>query len=392
MKKTKMILGLSTLALSLAANAGNYKLCNKVLNPYQDFGDSGGQGSYGGVGMGMGFGFGLNPYTIENDGKVKPAKGIKEYRFDKEKNQEIIEYEVPTFPYDIEPGEQPDFSQMKPVMKKQMVIIQRDKNNEISKITNDFNVKQSELDKHNKMMKKWYEYTYSDKYKEQMKKIQQQWNLEEFQTPIMLPLKSETHLSMINGKCRVDRSNTTHLMDNKLKDGFKYETINSDTKLCKDLGKVIKKHQDKLKKCFSYDVEKDLEKVTKDFYKNTGRENPMQTYGGGIGFGGGFGIGMGTYPGMGGGIGGGFGMGGFGMGMGYPGFGMTLENQVANLAFKNPMMSNPPIVQANQMYETCRFQGLTAFEGEEFWPKAIPKSPPHGDDGAGNNGGDASEQ
>ena len=401
--KTKMILGLSTLALSLSAQATNYKQCNKFLNPFQDFqtpevasseGSQGVSTNFGG-GFGSGFGLGINPFSIEPDGKIKTAKGIKSYKHDKKKNIEIIEYEVPTFPYDVEPGKMPDYANMKPVMKVQKIIIHRDKNNDISKITRDLNVKQKEIDKHNKYMKKWYEYTYSDKYKKQMKEIQKQWGFKDFQAPMMMPLKTETHLSSVNGNCRIDRSTTTHLLENDLKNGYKYESIDFDTKLCKDLGKVVKKHQDKLKKCFSYEVGKDIGKIAKSFYESNQRENPYHNLGG---FGG-FGIGMGGYPGMSGGmgIGGGFGIGGGlgGMGMGYPGYGfmLQLENQVANMAFQIPYQSTPPIVQANQMYEMCRAQGLLAFEGEEFWPKAIPKSPPHGDDGAaGNNGADSSGQ
>jgi len=206
--KNKLILGLSTLALSTSLHAGNYKLCNKVINPYSNFSQGANGSPYGG-GFASGIGIGLAPYTIEDNGKIKPAKGVKEYKHDKKNHQEIITYEVAIFPYELEPGEQPDYSQMQPVMKEQKVIIQRNEKGEIKQITNDFNVKQSDLDKHNKMMKKWYEYTYSDKYKEQMKKMQEQWGLEDFQTPIMMPIKSDIHLSVVDGKCRVDRSTMT---------------------------------------------------------------------------------------------------------------------------------------------------------------------------------------
>jgi len=116
----------------------------------------------------------------------------------------------------------------------------------------------------------------------------------------------------------------------------------------------------------------------------------MTNIGGGYG---GFGVGIGSYPGMTGGIGGGFGFPGGGMGMGYPGYGfmMGLENQVANLAFDSPFSMNPPIVQANQMYEMCRMQGLTAFEDDKYWPGPVLSSPPHGDDGAGNGGDGTNE-
>jgi hypothetical protein len=381
--KTKMILGLSTLALSLSAQATDYKKCNKVLNPFEgQFEESRIPGSMMSSGsFGSGFGLGINPYSIEADGKVKTSKGIKSYKHDKKKNQEIIEYEVATFPYTMEPGEQVDWSKYKPVMKVQKVVIQRDDKNEISKITNDFNVKQEEIDKHNKMMKKWYEYTYSDKYKKEMKKMQEQWGLKDFQAPIMMPLKSDIHLSIVDGECKIDKKTTTHLLENDVKNGHKHESVDFDTKLCKELGTVVKKHQDKLKKCFSDDAAKDLSKLAKNFYDRTGRENPMQNFGFGFG---GFGMGMGTFPGAGGGIG----MGG-GFGMGYPGYGFMfqLENQVANLAFQNPYSSSPPLVQANQMLEMCKMQGLTIFEDEKFWPKVEINPYQNGNLGPGFNTG-----
>ncbi|MCO4795456.1 MAG: hypothetical protein KC493_17175 [Bacteriovoracaceae bacterium] len=399
MNKPFKLIGLSTMTLFLSTTVfaeTDYSKCSQFINPFQGessgFGYQGGSSGSGGVGLGVsggGFGTGgLYPFKLKKNGKIEPAKGVKSYEFNKDSNEEIIEFEIPTFPYLMEPGQEVDFSKIKPVMKVQRVIIKRDKDNEIKTITNDFDVKQKDLDNHNKMMKKWFEYTYSDKYKEQMKKMQAQWGLEDFQTPIMMPLKSDLHLSQVNGKCRVDRHTITNLMDNKI-DGFKYDTVSYDTKLCKDLGDALAKHQKTLEKCFSQKAAKDFSKIASDFYESNHRESPGNNFGFGQvgsgypggGIGGGFGIGMGTFPGMGGGMGFGMGMGGYGMGM------QSLENQVAGMANNSQFSGIPPAVAANNLYNTCRWMGLGEFENDEYWPKEPALSaPPHGDDGASGEG------
>jgi hypothetical protein len=365
--KKKLAFGLSTLIFSMSVHATDYSACNKVINPF-----SGGP-SYPGGGV-------LTPYNIEKDGKIKPATGIKEYKFDKEKNQEIITYDLPIFP-NVRPDEQLDFSKLKPEMRQRTVIIQRDGNGEIKKITNNFHVKQSDLDKHTETMKKWFEYTYSDKYKNDLKKWQEQWGLEEFQAPIMMPTKSDIHLSIVDGNCRVDRATVTHLMEKDI-NGHKYVSISYDTKLCRDLSKVIQKHQDKIQKCFDSSVSNDLKKIASDFYKNNQRENPMTNFDGAVGgFQAGIGIGWAANTQMTSG----------GIGVGYPsnGFSMQLEDQVASLQSNSPFDKTPPIVKAHHLYDKCRRQGLDVFEDEKYWSKSVSNSLTHGDYG---KGGQASKQ
>ncbi len=332
---------LITLSLS-SAHAADYSKCQDVINPHRGFGN-GGQGG--------GFGFSMAPYlpfSLQKDGKIKPHDDVISYKYDDDKKQDTIVYEMPTYDF-MTPEDLESSNPYKQKMRRVTVTIQRDDKGEITEIKNDQNISQADIDKQVKMQREMHERNTSEEMRKQWKESFG----DDYQLPFYGHSSTTIKFEIKNGQCVPVKSVNTALVEPK-KDGQTFDTTNYNLNLCKDIDNFLKKNPDAAS-CFKKDLNKEVSSIF-DKYIDQKTQYPGQM--------------------------GGFGMGGF-MGGPYGGYGSfglgSLEQQLNHGKFWGnedqkqnirKTTGSSPVITSHMILQNCYNQGLGSFiDDPKIWEK-----------------------
>lgn len=329
-----------TLSLN-TVHATDYSKCTNFLNP-KGFSGSGGQG---------GLGFSMMPYTpfsLQNDGTIKPHNDVISYKHDDEKMQDIIVYEMPSYDH-ISPENLESSNPYKQRMRRLSVTIQRDDKGEIVEILNDQNISQSDIDRQVKMQRKLYESTTP----EETRKRREEQSGGNFQLPFYAHSSTRIKFEIKNGQCVPVESKNTALVEPK-KDGKTFETTNFNLNLCKDIDNFLNENPDAAS-CFKKNLNQQVSSIFNKYVgQNSQYPSPMPGFG------------------MGGPIGGFYG--------GYNAYGFgSLEQKMSLGKFwgeedakenMRKLTGSSPVITSHMILQNCYDIGLGSFiDDPKVWEK-----------------------
>lgn len=333
----------------------DYSKCSEYLSPRTPFGG--------------GFASIYQPFQLESDGKITPHEDVISYNHDRTKNQEIIVYELPT--YEFSTLDQNNMQNpYKQKMRRVTAIIQRNENGQITEITNDQNITQSEIDKQVKLQRDLYLKNTPPEVVKQHEEMYAQNGLGSH-LPFLRLDKQTTNFEIKNDQCvPVDSKN--HFLIEPKADGSTYESKLFDINLCKDIDSFIEQNPEAAA-CFKKNLN---EKISAIFQKYS---PPQPTMPGGGFPGMGMGLG-GSFPGMGymgyTGISGGFGMMSRLDSQLLTNFGILQGNEEQVDNFRK-MTGSSPVITGHMILQECHTNGLTSFiDDEDIWEEqAAPSTP-----------------
>lgn len=351
MKKTLYKSLLVFTVCTSAAHAVDYTKCMEFINPKDPFSSK----SVGNAGWGM---MGIyRPFELLSDGKIKPNDDVISYDTIDDKNQEVIQYDMPTFGV-ISLNESDKKNPFKHDTKRITVIIQRDDKGNIVEIINDENVSQSDIDQQVKIQRAHWERNTPEEMKRPYKRLEEK-SGQKIQLPFSRYASSSVKFEVKNGQCVPVESKNKILIEPK-KDGQTFETTNYNVNLCKDIDNFLTKNPEAAS-CFKKDLNKQITSIFERYKpKDQQFSSMVGPFGGGIGYGG---------------VNSGFGMSfGFGSVEQMMSQGMFWGDEDQKSAIRKTTGSSP-IIAGHMILQNCYNQGLGTFiDDPSIWEEAGVKT------------------
>lgn len=291
-------------------------------------------------------GLGMLPIKLGSDGKIKTIGPDVNYKV--ENQQEIVEFNVPSFSYPTTDRVTGEMIMGKPVNRKVSAIIERDEAGNLKQIRLENPLTQAEINQQIELNRATRDRFMSEEAKKAFLEMSGEENLPD---PFLGHNNAQIfNFSVRNNTCVAEEALTEVLVEPKV--GGKTTLVPTmNTELCRDLNQFFKNHPE-AQACFNRQLNNRVDSIFSKYRGKYSSEEFTPAVGG-------FGMGMGMAPG------------GYGMGMG--GFGMIGGSPLVGSLYSlnSTLAGSSSVINANRLIDLCQLQQLSPFfEDDTIWAEA----------------------